>query len=167
MTAAAAITVGPPRPEGPNESQSVVCGTDSDDPLDRLLRALSTSYGTALISAIVETFPLQRAPGQPLVTEDVKLVLEAVETSLKALAGVDYVTSLRHSTRADSPGTRPAVQAAGRDPAGLSAERRSQLDAALEQLLLQASATGRSPASPETAKNRRQDELLLLTNKYL
>ena len=125
--------------------------------------ALRDAYGPGIGAAVARQLSLRPAPGRPLEARDVGRALEAAETSQQAIAGVDYLTLLRHSACADSREFRDAAQELGIDTATLGADLRRKLDDALRRRFEEARAAGAAPLSAETAKALLQNALHLLT----
>jgi len=128
------------------------------------LQALADTYGSGISTRIARELGLRPAAGQPLSARTVENALQAAETGQQALAGVDFLTMLEHSTRHGSPVVKQVIQELGIDPARLETRVQQRIDEAMRQRFAEAAAAGQTPVPPELARNWMKLELSVLTN---
>ncbi|MES2480749.1 MAG: hypothetical protein V4609_02030 [Pseudomonadota bacterium] len=137
---------------------------EGTDTCGLFVQALAGAYGSEVSSSVARELGLRPAPGQPLASRTVFAAIEAAETGKQALAGVDFLTILEHSAYSGGPAFQRIARDLGIDTALLAKPERQRIDAALREKFADASATGKSPVSAETAAQWLKNELKVLTN---
>jgi hypothetical protein len=149
---------------GGNQRQVAWVDDPASDASGLFLQALADAYGNGISTRVAREFGLRPAAGQPLCARTVEVALEAAETGRQALAGVDFLTMLEHSTRHDSPVLNAVLRELGIDPARLDSPARQRIDEAMRLRFAEAAASGQSPVPPELARKWMKLELSVLTN---
>lgn len=129
------------------------------DTTSMFVEALSQSYGSSLSGALARELGLEPAPGKPLSSRQVTQALEMAETGRQALSGVDFLTALQHSAKAQGPGWQAVLTELGIAPDSLSVEQRTQVDERMEARFATAQVRGQSPVPVETVRGWLKEEI--------
>ena len=117
------------------------------------VEALGQSFSSGIQSAVVRELGLAPAPNKPLSSRTVQQAIEMAQTAQKSLDGVDFMTQLQFSAKANSAGFVDACRASGVEAGQVSPAQRQEIDAAMQQRFQNAAQHGESPVSMSTARS--------------
>ncbi len=145
---------------GTTPSQRAVSWVAPDfDTRSVFVEALGQEFSQGIQAQVARELGLGPMPGQPLSSRTVQQALVMAETSRKAMRGVDFMTELMCSARANGGGFMEACEALGLSAAAVSAPQRERIDTAMQQRFAQALTEGQSPVAPELAQQWLRAEL--------
>lgn len=121
------------------------------DTTSMFTQALAEAYGHGIASAVSRQLGLAPAPGKPLEARLVMRADEMAKTAKHALTGVDFLSRLSASAVGNTAIFRQACKDCRLDPDTVTPTQRAQLDEAMEARFEDASRSGTSPVSLQTA----------------
>lgn len=123
-----------------------------EDTLVMFSSALALAYGTGIARAVAKELDLHAAPTTSLSARVVTRAVDMAETSRHALQGVDFLTFLSWSARADTAGFRQVCHDTGVSPDQISGTLRATIDESMQQRFASAAQSGKAPVSAHTAQ---------------
>jgi len=131
--------------------RSVAWIAPDTDTTSMFTQALAQTFGRGIASAVAQQLGLDPAPGKPLSSRTVFSAMAMADNAKNALLGVDFLSRLSTSARADTAAFRQVCRDCQIDPTRITPEQRNNLDLAMEVKFDHACANGLSPVSLEQA----------------